>query len=85
MCHYSYGLRKVAINNCTCVYKCLSLSILSIIQLFSSCVYCAYCLFIYVKFSCCPLRALNWSKTELNGIELNYGAENISTLFLNMS
>ena len=24
-------------------------------------IYCAYCLFMYVHFSCCPLRALNWS------------------------
>ena len=24
-------------------------------------IYCSYCLFIYVQFSCCPLRALNWS------------------------
>ena len=38
--HYSYGLfRKVAIYKCTCVCKCLGLSIHSIIQLFSSCVY----------------------------------------------
>ena len=32
-------------------------------------IYCAYCLFIYVQFSCCPLRALNWS---INWIELNW-------------
>ena len=32
-------------------------------------IYCAYCLFMYVQFSCCPLRALNWS---INWIELNW-------------
>ena len=32
-------------------------------------IYCAYCLFIFVQFSCCPLRALNWS---INWIELNW-------------
>ena len=72
MYHYSYGLfRKVAIYKCTCVCKCLSLSIY--FQAYNSfspvSIYCAYCLFIYVKFSCCPLRALNWS---INWIELNW-------------
>ena len=39
MYHYSYGLfRKLAIHKCTCVCKCLGLSMLSTIQLFSSCV-----------------------------------------------
>ena len=30
-------------------------------------IYSAYCLFIYVQLSCCPLRVLNWS---INWIEL---------------
>ena len=51
-----------------------SVYILSIIQLFSSCVYLlCILLFIYVQFSCCPLRALNWSvnwfELKLNWIE----------------
>ena len=71
MYHYSYGLiRKVAIYKCTCVCKCLSLSIY--FQSYNSfppvSIYCAYYLFMYVQFSCCPLRALNWS---INWIELN--------------
>ena len=60
MYHYSYGLfrklaihsyglfRKLAIHKCTCVCKCLGLSILSIIQLFSSCVYLLCILFIHL-------------------------------------
>ena len=53
----------VAIYKCTCVCKCLSLSIY--FQSYNSfppvSIYCAYCLFIYIQFSCCPLKALNWS------------------------
>ena len=72
MYHYSYGLfRKVAIYKCTCVCKCWSLSIY--FQSYNSfppvSIYCAYCLFMYVQFSCCALRALNWS---INWIELNW-------------
>ena len=60
----AYGLfRKVAIYKCTCVCKCLSLSIY--FQSDNSfppvSIYCAYCLFICVQISCCPLRALYWS------------------------
>ena len=50
---------------------CLSLSIY--FQSYNSfppvSIYCAYCLFMYVQISCCPLRALNWS---INWIELNW-------------
>ena len=59
------------IYKCTCVCKCLSLSIY--FQSYNSfppvSIYCAYCLFMYVQISCCPLRALNWS---INWIELNW-------------
>ena len=49
MYHYSYGLfRKLAIHKCTSVCKCLGLSILSIIQLFFSCVYLLCILFIHL-------------------------------------
>ena len=41
-------------------------------------IYCAYCLFMYVQFSCCPLRALNWS---INWIELNWISPNITPTF----
>ena len=74
MYHNSYGLfRKLAKHKCTCVCKCLGLSILSIIQLFSSCVYLLCILFIYP----CTIfllhlehcwRPLIGKKTELNWI-----------------
>ena len=68
---HSKMFRKVAIYKCTCVCKCLSLSIY--FQPYNSfppvSIYCAYYLFMYVQFSCCPLRALNWS---INWIELNW-------------
>ena len=57
-------------------------------QYYSYIIYCAYCLFMYVQFSWCPLRALNWSINwiELNWIEYVHFVQNPSfvTYMLNM-
>ena len=72
MYHYSYGLfRKLAIHKCTCVFQCLGLSTLSIIQLFFSCVYLLCILFIHLcTIFLLPLEGPKLVN-KLNWIELN--------------